>query len=168
MKQLVEVLHCNLQVAIHQGLTEAQTNILEAIAGFIDHFHIKMTTLPAPQVHALLDHLCARHAGSHPFLAAVRQGTTSTRPESFLERGPTNLVQSFFDILPDHQPNLNRGSTHPTELETKVNQFERTIQTHMVDVTSDPAQLLNFKSDVADIPTINLTGAEAMIIHPPL
>ena len=40
IKQLVEVLHCNLQMSIHQGLTEAQANILKAIAGFIDHFHI--------------------------------------------------------------------------------------------------------------------------------
>ena len=37
----------------------------------------------------------------------------------------------------------------------------------MVDVTSDPALMLNFKSEVADVPTINSTGAEAMIIHPP-
>ena len=28
--------------------------------------------------------------------------------------------------------------------------------------------MLNFKSDVADIPTIDLTGTETMIIHPPL
>ena len=38
----------------------------------------------------------------------------------------------------------------------------------MVDVTSNPALMLNFKSDVADVPTIDLTGTEAMIIHPPL
>ena len=38
----------------------------------------------------------------------------------------------------------------------------------MVDVTSDPALMLNFKSDVADVPNVDLTGTEAMIIHPPL
>ena len=139
IKQLVEVLRCNLQVAIHRGLTEAQANILKVIAGFIDHFHIEVMTLSAPHVHALLDHMCARCAGSHSFLAAVRQGTTSTRPESFLKRGPTNLLQSFLDRLPDHQTNLDRGSTHPIKLETKVNQFGRTLQTCMVDVTSNPA-----------------------------
>ena len=127
IKQLVKVLHCDLQVAIHQGLTEAQANFLKAIAGFINHFHIEVTTLSTPQVHALLDHLHARHAGSCSFLVAVRQGTTSTRPESFLERGPTNLQQSFFDRLPDYQPNLDRGSTQPTKLETKVDQFRRTL-----------------------------------------
>ena len=58
--------------------------------------------------------------------------------------------------------------THPTKLETKVDQFRRTLQTHRVDVTSDPALMLNFKSDAADIPTIDLTGTETMIIHPPL
>ena len=50
MKQLIGVLRCNLQVMIHQGLMEAQADILEAIAGFIDNFHIEVTTLPAPQV----------------------------------------------------------------------------------------------------------------------
>ena len=65
MKQLIEVLHCDIQVTIHQGLVEAQTDILKAIAGFIDHFHIKVMTLSAPQVHALLDHMCAQCAGSH-------------------------------------------------------------------------------------------------------
>ena len=38
----------------------------------------------------------------------------------------------------------------------------------MLDVTSDPALMLNFKSEVADVPTIDLTGTEAMIIRPPL
>ena len=70
--KFIEVLHCDLQVTIHQGLVEAQADILEAIASFIDHFHIKVTTLSAPQVHALLDHMCARHAGSHSFLASIR------------------------------------------------------------------------------------------------
>ena len=80
MKQLIEVLHCDLQVTIHQGLIEAQADILEAIAGSIDHFHIEMMTFSAPQVHALLDHMCDQHAGSHSFLAAIRQGTTPARP----------------------------------------------------------------------------------------
>ena len=38
----------------------------------------------------------------------------------------------------------------------------------MVDVASDPALMLNFKSEVADVPTIDLTGTGAMITHPPL
>ena len=148
-------------------MTEAQADILEAIAGFIDNFHMEVTTLSAPQVHALLDHMCVRCAGSHSFLAAIRQGTTSARPESFLERGLTHLLQSFFDRLPDHQPNLDRGLTRPTKLETEFNQFRKTLQTGMVDVTSDPALMLNFKSEVADVTTINVTGTEATIIYPP-
>ena len=59
-------------MAIHQGLTEAQANILEAIAGFVNHFHIKVTTLSAPQVHALLNQMHARCAGSHSFSAAIK------------------------------------------------------------------------------------------------
>ena len=37
----------------------------------------------------------------------------------------------------------------------------------MVDTTSDPALMLNFKSDIKGIPTIDLTGEEA-VLHFPL
>ena len=36
----------------------------------------------------------------------------------------------------------------------------------MVDVTSDPALMLNFKSEIEGIPTINLTGEEAVLHYP--
>ena len=51
---------------------EAKPDILEAITGFINHFCIEVTTLSAHQVYALLDHMHARHAGSHSFLAAIK------------------------------------------------------------------------------------------------
>ena len=72
IKQFIEVLYCDLQVTIHQGLVEVQADILKAIANFVDNFHIGVTTLSAPQVCALLDHMHARCAGSHSFLAAIR------------------------------------------------------------------------------------------------
>ena len=167
LRQLIEVLHCDLQVTIHQGLVEVQADILEVIANFVDNFHIKVTTLSAPQVSALLDHMCARHDGSCSFLAAIRRGTALTIPESFLWNGPTQLLQSF-DRLPDHQTNIKRGSTCPTEMENEVNHFSKALQTCMVDVTSDPALILNFKSEIRGIPTINLTGEEAILYYPPL
>ena len=37
----------------------------------------------------------------------------------------------------------------------------------MIDTASDPALMLNFKSEVTDVPTINLTGEEANINYPP-
>ena len=37
----------------------------------------------------------------------------------------------------------------------------------MINTASDPALMLNFKSEVADIPTIDLTGEEANIRYPP-
>ena len=36
-------------------------------------------------------------------LDAIRRGKTSTQPESFLQAGPSQLLQDFFDSLPDHQ-----------------------------------------------------------------
>ena len=110
-------------MAIKEGLVKVQDDLLEAIANFTDNFHITITTLSAPQVCALFDHMCARCAGSHSFLAAVRCGTTLTRTESFLENGPAKLLQSFFNRLPDHQIDIERGSTHSTDLEMEVNHF---------------------------------------------
>ena len=127
LKQLIEVPHCDLQVTIHEGLVKVQADILEAIANFVDNFHIKVITLSAPQVCILLDHMHARHAGSHTFLATVWWDTTLMRPESFLWNGPTQLLQSFFDRLPDHQTDIERGSTHPTQLEIKVDHFSKVL-----------------------------------------
>ena len=153
MKQLIEVLHCDLQVTIHQGLIEAQADILEAIAGFVDNFHIEVMTLSAPQVHALLDYMHAHHAGSNSFLAAIKWGTTSVRLESFLS---------------DSQMSLARGLKQPTKLEQEVNKFATALWTHIVHMASDPALMLNFKSQIPDITTIDLTGNEAVIEYRPL
>ena len=128
LKQLIEVLHCDLQVTIHEGLVKVQADILEAITNFVNNFHIKVTTLSAPQVHALLDYMPARHAGSHFFLAAVWWATTLMRPESFLQKnGPTQLLQPFFDRLPDHQTDIERGSTCSTQLKIKVDHFSKVL-----------------------------------------
>ena len=155
-------------MTIHQGLVEAQADILKVIASFINNFHIKVTTLSAPQVHALLDHMHARCAGSHSFLTAIRRGTTSARPESFLGRDPTHLLQSFLNRLPAHQADINRGLTHPTQLESEVNQISQALQAHMINTASNPVLMFNFKSEIRDVPTIDLTGEEAIIHYPPL
>ena len=165
LKQLIKVLHCDLQVTIHEGLVEVQDDILEAIANFIDNFHIIVTTLSTPQVCALLDHMHGRHAGSHSFLAAVWCGTTLTRAESFLQNGPMQLLQSFLDKLPDHQTDIERGSTHPTQMEMDINHFSKVLQTCLVDVTSNPALMLDFSCGIKGIPSINLIKDEAVLCY---
>ena len=167
LKQLIKVLRCDLQVTIHEGLVKVQADILKVIANFIDNFHIELTTLSAPQVHALLDHMHARHAGSHSFLDAVQRGTTLTRSESFLQNGSTQLLQSFFDRLPDHQTDIERGSTCPTQLEMEVDHFSKVLRTPLVDVTSDPALMLDFRCGIENIPTIDLTREEAVLCYLP-
>ena len=127
MKQLVEVLRCDLQVTIQEGLMETQTELLETIAGFIDHFQMEMITLSPPQMHTLLDHLCNRWAGGQALLDAIRCGNTSTQPESFLDKGPTHLLQSFFDSLSDHQVNIKKGLTALTQIEIEVNNAADTL-----------------------------------------
>ena len=114
-------------MAIHEGLAKVQGDILEAIVNFTDNFQITVITVSAPQVHVLMYHICTRCAGSHSFLAAVRCGTTLTRTESFLKNSPAKLLQSFFYRLPDHQIDIERGSTHPTNLEMEVNHFSRVL-----------------------------------------
>ena len=100
---------------------ETQTELLETVASFIDHFQTEMVTLSPPQMHALLDHLCTRWAGGQAMLDAIHQGNTWTRPESFLDKGPSHLLWSLIDALPDHQVTVQKGSTVPTQLEVEVN-----------------------------------------------
>ena len=63
INQLVEILRCDLQATIHEGLLETQRDLLEAVGGFIDQFQTEMTTLSPPQMHALLNHLCTQQGG---------------------------------------------------------------------------------------------------------
>ena len=63
MKQLVKVLQCDLHITIYEGLMETQTELLETISSFVDHFQSEMTTLSPQQMHALIDHLQARYGG---------------------------------------------------------------------------------------------------------
>ena len=107
--------------------------------------------------------MCARHAGSHYLLAAVRHGPTLIRTESFLNNGHAKLLQSFFDRLSDHQINIERGSNHPTDLETEVNHFSRVLQTCLVDVNSKPTLMLDFNCGVKGIPMIDLTKDEVEV-----
>ena len=94
-------------------------------------------------------------------------GVQHMRPESFLWNGPTQLLQSFFDRLPDHQTDIERGSTHPTQLEMEVNHFSKVLQTHLVDVTSDPALVLDFRCGIKNVPTIDLAREEAVLHYLP-
>ena len=105
----------------------------------------------------------ARHAGSHSFLAAVQCGTTLMRTESFLWNCPTKLLQSFFDWLLDHQIEIERGSTHPTQLEMEVDHFSKVLQTRLVDVTANLTLMLDFSCGIKGIPTINLTKDEVEV-----
>ena len=155
-------------MTIHEGFVKIQDDILKAIANFINNFHIIVATLSAPEVFALLDHMCARCAGSHSFLAAVQCGTTLIRPKSLLQNGPIQLLQSFFDRLPDHQTDIERGSTHPIQMEMEVDHFSKVLQTHLVDVTSNSALMLDFSCGIEGIPTINLTKDEAVLRYLPL
>ena len=82
------------------------------------------------------------------------------------------VLPSYFNpSLTDFQiikTDIERGSTHPTQMESKADHFSQALWTHMVDVTSDPALMLNFKSEIRGVPTIDLTGQVAVPHYPPL
>ena len=136
---------------------EIQTELLKTIAGVMDHFQTEMITLSPTQMHALLDHLCARWAGGQALLDAIRCGNTSTQPESFLNKGPSHLLQSFFDSLPDHQADIKRDSTALTQIEVEVNSTAAALRACMTGVCADPALTLNLEPSVQGVSTINLT-----------
>ena len=85
---------------------EIQMELLETISGFVDHFQSEINTLSPPQMHVLLDHMWTRHGGSQALLDAIWRGETSTQPKSFLQNGPSQLLQDFFNSLMDHQINI--------------------------------------------------------------
>ena len=49
----------------------------------------------------------------------------------------------------------------------EVNHFSRVLQTHLVDVTSNPTLMLDFNCGVKGIPTINLTKDEVEVCYLP-
>ena len=63
---------------------------------------------------------------------------------------------------------IERGSTYPTQLEMEVDHFSKVLQTHLVDVTSNPTLMLDLSCGIKGIPTIDLTKDEAVVHHPPL
>ena len=79
---------------------------------------------------------------------AIRSSNTSTQPESFLDKGPSHLLQSFFNSLPDHQVDIKRGSTALTQIEVEVNNAAATLRACMTDICADPAVMLNLKPSV--------------------
>ena len=81
-------------------------DLLEVIGGFVDQFQTEITTLSPPQMHALLDHLHTRWGGGQALLDAIRQGETSTQPESFLQNSPSQLLLNFYSSLLNHQINI--------------------------------------------------------------
>ena len=87
-------------------------------------------------------------------------------PESFLQHGPTQLLQSFFDRLPDHQTDTERGSSHPTQMEMEVDHFSKVLQTCLVGVTSNPALMLDLSCGIKGIPTIDPTKSEPVMRYP--
>ena len=71
LKQLIEVLRCDLQVTIQEGLMETQTELLETVASFVHTSKPKWSLFSPPQMHALLDHLCTRWAGGQVLLDTI-------------------------------------------------------------------------------------------------
>ena len=70
--------------------------------------------------------------------------------------------------LTGHQTDIERGSTCPTQMEMEVNHFSKVLRTHLVNVTSNPALVLDFSCGIKGIPTIDLTKDEAVMHYPPL
>ena len=119
-------------------------------------------------MHTLLDHLWTRCGGGQALLDAIQRGETSTQPESFLQNDPSQLLQDFFDSLPDHQIDIQKDSTALSHFEIKVDNAAVILKTQLTDVCFNPALMLNFKPSVQGITTIDLTQEEAIVKFPPL
>ena len=49
----------------------------------------------------------------------------------------------------------------------EVDHFSKVLQTHLVDVTSNPALILDFSCGIKSVPTINLTKDEPVVCYLP-
>ena len=146
---------------------ETQTDLLEVIGGFVDHFQTEMATLSPPQMHVLLDHLCTRRGGGQGLLDAIHWGEMSTRPESFLQNSPSQLLLDFYSALPDHQINIHQESIALSCLKVEVDNAAAALKTWMVNVCSNPALMLNFTLSVQGVTYIDLTQEEDTVKMPP-
>ena len=131
--------------------------LLETISSFEDHFQSEMTTLFPPQMHALLDHLQARHGGGQALLDAIWRGETLTQPESFLQSGPLQLLLDFYDSLPDHQINIQKGSTALSSYEIEVDNAATALKTRLMYVCSNPTLMFNFQ--------LSMQGSLPLTLH---
>ena len=143
---------------------DTQTELLETISGFVDHFQSQMTTLSPPQMHALLDHLQTRCSGGQALLDAIQRGETSTRPKSFLQNSPSQLLLDFYDALPDHQINIQKGLTALSHFKIEVDNAAVALRSQLTVVCSNPALMLYFKPSVQGITTIDLTQEETLLL----
>ena len=80
-------------------------------------------------MHAHFDRLWTICGGGQALLDAIQRGEISTRPESFLQNSPSQLLQDFFDSLLDHQINIQKGSTALSHFETKVDNAPVALKT---------------------------------------
>ena len=108
-------------------------------------------------MHALLNHLCTRRGGGQAFLEAIHRGEASTRPESFLQGGPSKLLLDFYSFLPDHQINIPRRSTALSSFKAEVDNTAASLKAQMVDVYSNPALMLNFTPSIPGVAYVDLT-----------
>ena len=90
-----------------------------------------------------------------------------SRPESFPQNGHSQLLPDFYDALPDHQINIQKGLTALSRFKVKVDNGAVALRSWLMDVCSNPALMLNFKPSVQGVTTIDLTQEEAVVKFPP-
>ena len=74
------------------------------------------------------------------------------------------MLQTFFDRLPDHQIDIPKGSSYPTDVEKEVNSVVEALKIHMSYTCKDPTIMYNFKGSIPNVPSIDLTS-EVPVIH---
>ena len=91
----------------------------------------------------------------------------STRPESFLQNGPSQLLLDFYSALPDHQINIHQESIALSCFKVEVDNAVAVLKAQMVNVCSNSALMLNFMPSVQGVTYIDLTQEEDTLKMPP-
>ena len=76
------------------------------------------------------------------------------------------MLQTFFDRLPDHQADLTKGSSYPTQVEQEGDDYVRALRICMADTCANPTIMYSFMSAITDVPSIDLTTETPTVNYP--
>ena len=68
--------------------------------------------------------------------------------ESFIEEGPSGIMEEFLKELPEHQVIIKKNSNMHMETKRQVHNAVIMLQAHMTDINLNPSLMFDFNSTI--------------------